>query len=139
MLIVHNLQFLENIHLMPFLSIVHTRNYGGAFGLLSQNRNAGYIFTILPLLIVAFLLYVALFQRLPRAKLCAILCIISGALGNLYDRIMYGFVIDFIDIYYRGYHWPAFNVADIAITCGVCLWVYMELRDSFRKKFPSES
>lgn len=133
-LIVKNLKFLESINITPFLSVVHTKNYGGAFGLLSQNKFGNYIFTILPVLIVAVLFYIALFYRLSLSKSIALLCILSGALGNLYDRIFSGFVIDFIDIYYRSYHWPAFNVADISITCGVCLWIFVELRDSFAKK-----
>jgi len=139
LLVVQRLRFLEGIHLMPFLSIVHTKNYGGAFGFLSQNKYAGYIFTILPVLIVAVLCYIAIFQRLSRPKLFALLCILSGALGNIYDRIFSGFVIDFIDIYYKSYHWPAFNVVDISITCGICMWIYIELKHSLTHRSQTES
>jgi signal peptidase II len=54
----------------------------------------------------------------------------GGAAGNLIDRIRFGAVIDFIDVYWNGYHWPAFNVADSAITVGVFTLVFFFLKDS---------
>ena len=56
--------------------------------------------------------------------------ILGGALGNLWDRIMLGHVVDFLDFYVQAYHWPAFNVADSAITCGAVLLIW----DSFYKR-----
>ena len=64
----------------------------------------------------------------------ALSLILAGALGNLYDRISYGFVIDFIEVYFRDYRWPSFNVADSAITTGVALLAL----DIFRKE-PDDS
>jgi len=64
-------------------------------------------------------------QKLLQAALSLIL---AGALGNLYDRIRYGYVIDFIEVYFRNYHWPSFNVADSAITTGVLLLAIEMLR-----------
>jgi len=55
--------------------------------------------------------------------------ILGGALGNLYDRISYGYVIDFIEVYFRNYHWPSFNVADSAISTGVVLLAFEILRN----------
>jgi signal peptidase II len=54
-------------------------------------------------------------------------------LGNIYDRIAYGNVVDFLDFYYRAYHWYAFNVADISICCGIGLWLCVELFGSKQK------
>ena len=51
----------------------------------------------------------------------ALMLVLGGAIGNLLDRLLYGHVVDFIDVYYRGWHWPAFNVADSAITVGAVL------------------
>jgi signal peptidase II len=62
----------------------------------------------------------------------ALSLILAGALGNLYDRVLYGYVIDFIEVYYRTYRWPSFNVADSAITTGVGLLVLQ----IFRKDIP---
>jgi signal peptidase II len=68
----------------------------------------------------------------PTAKLEAISLslILGGAVGNLIDRLLFGYVIDFLDIYYGSYHWPAFNIADSAICVGAVLLIL----DSFRKK-----
>jgi len=63
-------------------------------------------------------------MRLPRTEkltAAALALIIGGAIGNLVDRIRHGYVVDYIDVYYRDWHWPAFNLADSAITCGVIL------------------
>jgi signal peptidase II len=61
--------------------------------------------------------------------------VLGGALGNLIDRILYGYVIDFLDVYYGEWHWPTFNVADSSITLGVILL----LLDSFKPSRPPES
>ena len=62
-----------------------------------------------------------------------LMLILGGAAGNLLDRLVYGYVIDFIDIYYRTWHWPAFNVADSAITIGAVMLVLDALRSESRK------
>jgi signal peptidase II len=75
--------------------------------------------------------------RLPardRLTAAALALIIGGAIGNLTDRIRHGYVVDFIDVYYRDWHWPAFNVADSAITCGVILLLLDGLVLSVSKK-----
>jgi signal peptidase II len=59
---------------------------------------------------------------------CALALVLGGAIGNLWDRVQLGYVIDFIDVYYQQWHWPAFNVADSAITIGAVMLVI----DSFR-------
>jgi signal peptidase II len=80
------------------------------------------------------LIYIILTYKLTFAKTLSLICILSGAIGNIYDRISYGYVVDFLDAFYKGYHWPAFNVADISITSGICLWLYVELKASFSHK-----
>jgi len=117
-----------------FFSVVHARNFGGVFGFLSHCVFARYIFTFLPLLIIGILIYVVIVYKLSFSKTLSLTSILSGAVGNIYDRISYGYVIDFLDIYYRDYHWPAFNVADIAITFGICLWLYAEIFQTKKQK-----
>jgi signal peptidase II len=126
-LIVGAIPYLGAIEVTPFFSIVHVRNTGGVFGLLSRHPVAPYIFTVLPLIVMAVLLYVVLRSRIGYGKRLAMTLILSGAVGNMYDRLVYGYVVDFLDVYVGHYHWPAFNVADSAITVGIGLWIVLEL------------
>jgi signal peptidase II len=129
-LIVERLPYLTSVSVTFFLNIVHARNYGGAFGFLSQNPIGKYVLLFLPIAITAGLIVYLLMGSMSaslRTSLCAVL---AGAIGNLYDRISFGYVIDFIDVYYQGYHWPAFNVADSAITLGIAGWLYLHLYSS---------
>jgi signal peptidase II len=107
-----------------FFNITYVRNTGVAFGILDslQSSLKG---TLLAILTVAAIIAVIVYslrtpvnQRLLQVGLSLIL---AGALGNLYDRVNYGYVIDFIEVYFRDYRWPSFNVADSAITMGVAL------------------
>lgn len=126
-LILENLSLHEGVEMTSFFSIVHVRNFGGVFGFLHGHQYAQYIFTFLPILIACVLAYVIVAYTFSFSKRLAIACILAGALGNIYDRISYGNVVDFLDFYYKAYHWPAFNVADISISVGIGLWLYLEL------------
>lgn len=126
-LIIRNLGLRDSIDVTSFFSIVHARNLGGVFGFLHGHQYAQYIFTFLPILIACVLLYVIIVYNFSFAKRMALTLILAGALGNIYDRIAYGNVVDFLDFYFKTYHWPAFNVADISISVGIGLWLYWEL------------
>jgi signal peptidase II len=126
-LVIEHLTYLTSIDFTPYLSIVHARNYGGAFGFLSQHGAATYIFLVLPLIIIAGLLYYLLRYQHTETVKFSLTCILAGALGNMYDRVCYGYVTDFIDVYYKQYHWPAFNIADMSITFGIGLWMFAQL------------
>lgn len=127
LLIMEHLRPGGSTHVTSFFSIVYVENYGGVFGLLSRYEFARTIFTYLPLLIVTILIVVLIVYRIAFAKRLALVSILAGAVGNIYDRVLYGSVVDFLDFYYGVHHWPAFNVADIAITFGICLWLFLEL------------
>lgn len=133
-LIIDNLAYLDSTDFTSYFSLVHARNYGGAFGVFAQYGFAKQIFTFLPLLIIAILIYVLFAYRLSTTKMFALSSILAGALGNMYDRVFQGYVTDFLDFYWGQYHWPAFNVADIAISCGVGLWLLAELLDTLRAR-----
>jgi signal peptidase II len=107
---------LKNIRINQFLNIVQVWNDGISFGLFSKlNMNTVFIFiTGIIALIFAYLLVKS--KTTPKAITYSF--IVSGALGNLIDRIKYGAVFDFIDIHIKAYHWPAFNVADFFICLG---------------------
>lgn len=109
-----------------FLSLTYVRNRGAAFGILAD-ADLPYqaaVFSVVSLLalaaIVAYALRLPVESRLPQGALALVT---GGALGNLIDRWRHGYVIDFVDAYWRSHHWPAFNVADAAISVGVVLLV----------------
>jgi signal peptidase II len=133
-LVIDRLAYLESIDLTPFFSLVHARNFGGAFGLLSEYGFAKHIFMFFPLLIIALLIYVMLAYRFSVGKRFALALILSGAMGNIYDRLFCGYVTDFLDFYYKNWHWPAFNVADISISTGIGLWLFVELRETLKAR-----
>ncbi len=134
LLIIQSLTYLEGIEFAPFFSLVHARNFGGAFGLFAGFGFARYFFMFLPLLIIAILIYMMLAYRTSIGKMFALALILSGAIGNVYERILYGYVTDFLDFYYQSWHWPAFNVADISISTGVGLWLFVELREMMKTR-----
>jgi signal peptidase II len=124
----------ESVAVMPYFNLTYVRNYGAAFSFLAdQSGWQRYLFTFLAIAITTVL--VIWLKRNPvglwRQNL-AFALIISGAIGNVIDRIVYGYVIDFLDVYVGDWHWPAFNVADSAITIGAALMLleaFFEQRD----------
>jgi len=122
-----------------FFNITHVRNTGGAFGILAGEtgslRTTFFIVITVGALVLIFLIFRKVRENRILAPL-ALAMVIGGALGNLVDRIRWGYVIDFLDLYWETYHWPAFNVADSAITVGICLLVIDNL---FLQKGPPES
>ena len=107
------------------LTLVH--NTGAAFGLLAGQPSPLRTLFFLGVSFLAMGVVVWMIFRLDqeqKVELVALSLIFGGALGNVIDRARLGEVIDFIDVYYRTYHWPAFNVADSAVTTGVLLLLY---------------
>jgi signal peptidase II len=105
-----------------FFSIAHVQNKGAAFGLLAHIPAAAHIFLITSLIAIALIL--AYFRWIKDEEVWIPLClslVFTGAVGNLIDRFRLGGVVDFLDFHYKGWHWPAFNVADASITIGVIL------------------
>ena len=114
------------------LNLVHVRNKGAAFGLLSglPAAYAWLFFVATTGLVLAVLGY--LLWRLPADHWPAALgysLIMTGALGNLIDRVRLGEVVDFIDVYWGRYHWPAFNVADSLVCVGTAILVWVIIRE----------
>jgi signal peptidase II len=102
--------------------LTHTRNTGVAFGLFANSDSpwVPYVLTLTAgTALIAILVY-SLRHPVENWKLqLGLMLVLGGAAGNLYDRINYGYVIDFLDVFYGTYHWPTFNVADSAITIGI--------------------
>ncbi len=115
----------SEIAILPFLNFTLVYNSGAAFGFLSSASGWQNTFFITIAIIASLVIFLLLRRLQPQEKLMALglALIFGGALGNLLDRLLYGYVVDFIDVYYRGWHWPAFNVADSAITIGAVMLI----------------
>ncbi|HSW49103.1 MAG TPA: signal peptidase II [Bryobacteraceae bacterium] len=136
-----NLHREDVITVIPgFFNLVSTRNRGVAFSLLANNDSEWRSFFLIGLtaLVVAFVGSI-LWQTSPRGMANSRLTrlglslVLGGALGNFYDRVTQGAVIDFLDFYIGSYHWPSFNVADSGLTVGVSL-VLLDLWRSQRRE-----
>lgn len=122
-------------NIVPFLSFVLVHNTGAAFGFLSSAGGWQNVFFIVVALI-ACVLILWMSWRLDRGDMLLVIglmLVLGGALGNLTDRLIHGYVIDFIDIYYGTWHWPAFNFADSAITLGAAVLLLDALKPGSRK------
>lgn len=119
------LKYQQVVEILPFFNLVLVHNRGAAFSFLSDAGGwQRWFFTSLAS--VVGLLLVFWIARLPREKWresLALALVLGGALGNLYDRVLLGHVIDFLDFHIAGKHWPAFNVADSAICIGAGLLI----------------
>jgi signal peptidase II len=107
-----------------FWRFVYARNYGAAWSLFAD-MNATWRVPFFVFISVVALVVIVLFLRLVETRdrwmTVALACVAGGAIGNFIDRLAYGFVIDFIDMYYQKWHWPTYNVADIFISTGVVM------------------
>ena len=118
------------MEITSFLNLVLVTNKGISFGLFSRYE-IGWLISILTIGIVVVLFI--WMRKLERAILALpFSLIIGGAIGNLIDRLNYGFVVDFIDFHFFGWHWPAFNIADSAITVGVIFLLIASFSNNFK-------
>ncbi len=128
----HMLVMHEPVAILPFFNFTLMHNTGAAFSFLADQAGwQRWLFAGLALG-VSIVLAVWLYRLRPHEKWLALALslVLGGAIGNLIDRVYYGYVIDFIDVYYNASHWPAFNIADSAISVGAVMLVI----DTFRNK-----
>ena len=109
-----------------FLNIHLIWNEGIAFGLLSFNQSTFYNILTIIILFIIFVIFLMVTKSVGLSKY-ALLMILGGALGNIFDRIFYKAVPDFIDLHYGNFHWFIFNIADIFITVGVFFLILLEI------------
>ena len=133
-----NLQLGVPEPVLPFMNWLLLFNPGAAFSFLAEGTGwQRWFFTVIGLAACVYIIW-QLRKSLHDKMLCvALSLILGGALGNVLDRVMYGAVVDFIDLYYSNWHWPAFNIADSAICIGAGLIIWGELRKSFGKSAQS--
>jgi signal peptidase II len=119
----------NSIEVAPFFNLVLVYNSGAAFSFLSSAPGWQRELFI-AIAVIASVWVVYLLRKYPRQMLfCfALSLILGGAIGNVIDRLLFGAVIDFLDFHAAGWHWPAFNIADSAITCGALLLIWDALR-----------
>lgn len=124
-LVLENMALYSRIELMPFFNLVHVHNYGAAFSFLSDQPGwqRWFLSGITTVISVVIFIWLTRLNKTQLLLATALVFILGGALGNLYDRLAYGYVVDFIDWYYGTYHWPAFNLADAAISLGAVLLI----------------
>ncbi|WP_354682181.1 signal peptidase II [Cupriavidus necator] len=127
--IVRSFTYGESRPVTSFFNLVLVYNKGAAFSFLADAGGwQRWFFTGLGIVVGAFIVWL-LYRHTGQRLFCfAVSLILGGAVGNVIDRVIYGHVVDFLDFYVRNYHWPAFNVADCAITVGAVLLIVDELR-----------
>jgi len=131
-----SMKLYESIQIMPFFKLTYVHNTGAAFSFLSEAGGwQRWFFAGLALMIsVVIAVWLTRLKKHETLLAVALALVLGGAVGNLIDRLAYGYVIDFLDVYYESWHWPAFNIADSAITLGVVLM----LAESFGLVHPKE-
>ena len=131
-----SLTLYQPVPVWPFFNLTLMYNYGAAFSFLSDagGWQRWFFAGLAGLVSIAIIGWLKGTERRQRLLAIALALILGGALGNLWDRLLLGYVVDFLDVYYASWHWPAFNVADSAITVGAVLMVLDALRGKQDKR-----
>ena len=126
-LVLQKMPLYKSIPVIPgFFSLTHVHNPGGAFGFLARNGSPWRHWIFLGAAIFALVMILYFYHRTPKTHPylgMGLSLIFGGAVGNLIDRVRFGEVVDFLDVYVATLHWPTFNVADSAVTVGVGIFV----------------
>jgi signal peptidase II len=135
LMVLGSLELYESIEITSFFSLTHVHNYGAAFSFLADEDGwqQYFLVSISAIASIAIILWMIKTSINQPYKLIALSLILSGAIGNLIDRAVFGFVIDFINLHYQDFYWPVFNVADTAITLGVILLLLVDFKQDKAK------
>ncbi len=140
-IVVQKLLLYQRVEVIPGLfNIIHVRNTGGAFGIFGGERGGigSILFVVVSLVAIGAIVFLFAKTRENEKTLAlSFSLILSGALGNLIDRLHYGEVVDFLDFHVAAYHWPAFNVADSAICIGIGLMALEVLKRDRKRSIKS--
>lgn len=130
-----SLPMAQAIKVTDFLNWFLIYNPGAAFSFLSQAGGwQRWFFTIIGIVAAVVIIWLLQKNTQDRPFCIALALILGGAIGNVLDRLLYGAVVDFIDVHYQGWHWPAFNLADSAISIGATLIVINEIRRALQQR-----
>ncbi|WP_143425955.1 signal peptidase II [Gilliamella sp. wkB308] len=130
--ILNKFHLYESINVLPFFSITYVQNIGAAFSIFEGQR---WMLAAVALLISGAILYM-LYRNKRQQKLenFSLSLILGGALGNLFDRLYHGFVVDFLDVNFGSWHYPTFNIAD----CAICIGIGLFILSSYKKPQKTE-
>ncbi len=133
---IKNLIYHSEIAIAPFLSLTLLYNTGAAFGFLNDAGGwQNVFFIVISIAVSLIILFIILRLNINDIQAAvALMMILGGAMGNLLDRVRFGYVVDFIDFHYRAAHWYTFNAADAAISTGAVVLMLDALGFGFRKK-----
>lgn len=132
----HLLTYAQPLEVLPFFNLTLLHNHGAAFSFLSNSETMWQTIIFSVIAIAVSIAIIIWLYRLPNNKnlyACALSLILGGALGNLYDRLIHGYVVDFLDFHIGNHHWPAFNIADSAICIGAALIIYLTITEKKSK------
>jgi len=142
-MVVQKLPLYQRVNVIQgFFNLTHVRNTGGAFGIFGGEKGGlgSILFVVVSLIAIGAIVF--LFVKIKENEKTLALSfslILSGAVGNLIDRLRYGEVVDFLDFHLSTYHWPAFNVADSAICIGIGLMALELLKGDHKKSTKSQA
>ena len=130
-----SMQLYQSIQIMPYFNLTYVHNTGAAFSFLSEAGGwQRWFFAGLALVIsIVIAVWLARLKQHETLLAVALSLVLGGAIGNLIDRLAYGYVIDFLDVYYQTWHWPAFNIADFVFDCA-WLWFRTDFCEGRRRK-----
>jgi signal peptidase II len=135
-LVVSNFELFQSVNVLPFFNLTYVQNPGAAFSFLAdQDGWQRWFFTVIAA--VASIVFGVWLAKTPKNQVLlniAVALMLSGALGNLIDRVLFGYVIDFLDFYIGNKHWPAFNIADSMIFIGAALMIIDSFKNDQLKK-----
>ncbi len=134
--VLHNFSLHESREIISgFFHLTYIRNTGAAFGILagepSWQRQLFFIGVATVALIAVYIFY-RKFSAVSKWYSVSLALIAGGAIGNLIDRLRFGYVVDFFEFFIDKYHWPAFNIADSAICVGIAIFLFLSLRDEYQ-------
>ena len=136
-----SLELHQSVAVMPMFNWTLMHNPGAAFSFLANEGGwQRWFFAVIAIAVSAVIvLWIKRLQQHEKWQAVALALILGGAIGNVIDRIWLGYVVDFIDVYYEHMHWPAFNIADSAITIGVVLIIIDSIREYRAEKLSNNS
>jgi signal peptidase II len=121
------------IELTYFFDLTHIHNFGISFGLFAGDLPSWFL-SLIGILITCFIIYIMVKSENIIEK-WALIMIIAGGISNIFDRMINGYVIDFVYLHYKNMYWPAFNFADIYISIGILIFLYKVLKDMHKRMF----
>lgn len=133
----------ESTPIIPgFFNITYVRNFGAAFGFLAQSNPTFreiFFLSMPPIALIIILSILRSVKDTDMPQIIALSSVFGGAIGNYIDRIRFRYVIDFLDFHYKEvYTYPAFNIADMGIVCGVCVLLFVMFLEGRQKKQPEK-